>query len=52
MDRAAEAVPAAPRKRGGPPFLNYILILAFSVGGILSGAIALVFWQLRALGGA
>ncbi len=47
----SEAAPAA-RKQGDPAFLNYILILVFSVGGILFGVIALVFWYLQALGGA
>ena len=48
----SQAAPAAPKKRGDPAFLNYILILVFSVGGILFGVIALVFWYLQALGGA
>ncbi len=48
----SEAAPAARRKQGDPAFLNYILILVFSVGGILFGVIALVFWYLQALGGA
>lgn len=46
------AAPAARKKRGDPAFLNYILILVFSIGGILFGVIALVFWYLQALGGA
>ena len=45
------AAPAARKKRGDPAFLNYILILVFSIGGILFGVIALVFWYLQALGG-
>ncbi len=48
----SEAAPAARRKQGDPAFLNYILILVFSVGGILFGVIALVIWYLQALGGA
>ncbi len=46
------AAPAARRKRGDPAFMKYALILLFSIGGILFGAIALVFWYLQALGGA
>ena len=48
----SQAAPAARKKRGDPAFLNYILILVFSIGGILFGVIALVFWYLQALGGA
>ena len=48
----AKAAPAARKKRGDPAFMKYILILVFSVGGILFGAIALVFWYLQALGSA
>ncbi len=48
----SEAGPAARRKQGDPAFLNYILILVFSVGGILFGVIALMFWYLNALGAA
>ena len=48
----AQAAPAARKRQGDPTFLNYILILVFSVGGILFGVIALVFWYLQALGGA
>ena len=46
------AAPAAQKKRSDPAFMKYALILLFSVGGILFGAIALVFWYLQALGGA
>ena len=46
------AAPAARKKRSDPAFMKYVLILLFSVGGILFGAIALVFWYLQALGGA
>ena len=42
----------APKKGGDPAFMKYILILVFSVGGILFGVIALVLWYLQALGGA
>ena len=45
------AAPAARRKRGDPAFLKYILILVFSIGGILLGVIALMFWYLKAVGG-
>ena len=48
----SKAAPAARRKRGDPAFMKYVLILVFSVGGILFGAIALVFWYLNALGSA
>ena len=48
----SQAAPAARKKRGDPAFLNYIFILVFSVGGILFGVIAMVFWYLQALGGA
>ncbi len=43
---------ARPKKGGDPAFMKYILILVFSVGGILFGVIALMFWYLNALGGA
>ncbi len=46
------AAPAARRKQGDPAFMKYVLILVFSVGGILFGVIALMFWYLNALGGA
>jgi len=49
---ASKAAPAARRKQGDPDFMKYILILVFSIGGILFGAIALVFWYLQALGSA
>lgn len=49
---ASKAAPAARRKQGDPEFMKYILILVFSIGGILFGAIALVFWYLQALGSA
>ncbi len=45
------AAPAARRKQGDPAFIKYVLILVFSVGGILFGVIALMFWYLNALGG-
>jgi len=48
----SKATPAAQRKPDDPAFMKYVLILVFSVGGILFGAIALVFWYLQALGGA
>ncbi len=48
----SEAAPATRRKQGDPAFMKYILILVFSIGGILFGAIALVFWYLQALGSA
>lgn len=48
----AAAAPAAQKKRSDPAFMKYVLILLFSIGGILFGAIALVFWYLQALGGA
>ena len=48
----AKAAPAALKTQGDPAFMKYILILVFSVGGILFGAIALVFWYLQALGSA
>ncbi len=48
----SEAAPAARRKRGDPAFMKYILILVFSVGGILFGVIALLFWYMQAFGGA
>ncbi len=48
----AAAAHAAQKKRSDPAFMKYVLILLFSVGGILFGAIALVFWYLNALGGA
>lgn len=48
----AAAAPAAQKKRSDPAFMKYVLILLFSVGGILFGAIALVFWYLQAMGGA
>lgn len=48
----AQVAPAARKKQGDPAFMKYILILVFSVGGILFGAIALVFWYLQALGSA
>ncbi len=46
------AAPAARKKPSNPAFMKYALILLFSVGGILFGAIALAFWYLQALGGA
>lgn len=46
------AAPAARKKQSSPAFMKYVLILLFSIGGILFGAIALVFWYLQALGGA
>ncbi len=48
----SNAAPAARKNQGDPAFMKYILILVFSVGGILFGAIALVFWYLQALGSA
>ncbi len=48
----SKAAPAVRKKQGDPAFMKYILILVFSVGGILFGAIALVFWYLQALGSA
>ena len=51
-DTDSKAAPAARKKQGDPAFMKYILILVFSVGGILFGAIALVFWYLQALGNA
>ncbi len=48
----AGAAPAARKKRGDPEFMKYILILVFSVGGILFGVIALLFWYMQAFGGA
>ncbi len=48
----SKAAPAARKTQGDPAFMNYILILVFSVGGILFGVIALMFWYLNALGGA
>ncbi len=48
----AGAAPAAKKKRGDPAFMKYILILIFSVGGILFGVIALLFWYMQAFGGA
>ncbi len=46
------AAPAVRKKRGNPAFMKYVLILVFSVGGIIFGAIALALWYLQALGGA
>lgn len=48
----SEAAPAVRKERSDPAFMKYILILVFSVGGILFGVIALMFWYLNALGSA
>ncbi len=45
------ATPAAGRTEGDTTFLKHILALILSIGGILFGVIALLYWYLNIMGG-